>query len=436
MNVNVLNTELQRVGIVMQYSSLIWDKRYRELGDCELYLPATMENINLLQKGFYLTRDDDDMVCIIRKIEITTEAEQGPMLIVTGKDVRCLLDQRVQQVPGKFTAANAEAAIRQMVTWAVINAGADGDVNVMYLGNTSSKLVGVEQNATLTDKITTPFGYGNAGEKIREVQGQFDWGAKMYLQDDPSTPQLIYKTYKGADKTALVKFSTEFHNLRTSDYVVDVETLKNATYYALPYDDNTQIYFYVGTATGRDRFEQIFDKTSTNMKMTKSQIETQFPGGTWTLVATPGTYIYSLASWTFAVQPGNFHDWLATVYYPHITFNTVGGIEYATITNVDIAVANVSSGSLQSSTSCDLLGGPFYAYMVGLAAEENAKHPETITFTADVIPDVSFHYKEDYDLGDLVTIQNEFGISATARITEVFESWDETGYTLNIKFDE
>lgn len=436
MNVNVLDKTLQRVGIVMQYTSLIWDKRYRELGDCELYLPATMENINLLQKGFYLTRDDDDMVCIIRKIEITTDEEQGNMLIVTGKDVRCLLNQRVQQVPGKFTNAVAEAAIRQMVTWAVINAGADGDVNVMYLGNTTSKLVGVEQNAALTDKITTPFGNGNAGEKIRDVQGQFDWGGKMYLQDDPLTPQLIYKTYKGVDKTALVKFSTEFHNLKTSDYVFNVETLKNATYYALPYNNNTQIHFYVGTATGQDRFEQIFDKTTTNTKMTKSQIETQFPGGSWTLVATPGTYIYSLASWTFAVQPGNFHDWLATEYYPNITFNTVGGIEYATITNADIAMANVSSGSLQSGTSCDLLGASFYAYMVGLAAEENAKHPETITFTADVIPDVAFHYKEDYDLGDLVTIQNEFGISTTARITEVLESWDATGYNLELKFDE
>lgn len=432
MNVNVLDKTLQRVGIVMQYTSLIWDKRYRELGDCELYLPATMEAINLLQKGFYLTRDDDDMVCIIRKIEITTDEEQGNMLIVTGKDVRCLLDQRVQQVPGKFTNAVAEAAIRQMVTWAVINAGADGDVNVMYIGNTTSKLVGVEQNAALTDKITTPYGYRVAGDKIKEIQNQFDWGGRMFLQSG----QLIYKTYKGADKTASVKFSPQFHTLRTSDYLDNVETLKNATYFALPYDDKKQIYFYVGTATGQDRYEQIFDKTSTNNKMTKSQVDAQFPGGTWNLVATPGTYVYTLASWTFAVQPGNFHDWLATEYYPNITFNTVGGIEYATITNADIAMANVGSGSLQSGTSCDLLGGSFYAYMVGLAAEENKQHPETITFTAEVVPDLVFKYKEDYDLGDLVTIENEYGISAVARVSEVLESWDNTGYNLEIKFNE
>ena len=391
-----------------------------------------MDNINLLQKGFYLTRDDDDMVCIIRKIEITTDEEQGNMLIVTGKDVRCLLNQRVQQVPGKFTNAVAEAAIRQMVTWAVINAGADGDVNVMYIGNMTNKLVGVQQNSDLTDRITTPYGYGVAGDKIKEIQKQFDWGARMFLQSG----QLIYKTYKGADKTASVKFSPQFHTLRTSDYVYNVETLKNATYFALPYDDKKQIYFYVGTATGQDRFEQIFDKSSTNMKMTKSQVDAQFPGGTWSLVATPGTYVYTLASWTFVVQPGNFHDWLATEYYPNITFNTVGGIEYATITNADIAMANVGSGSLQSGTSCDLLGASFYVYMVGLAAEENKQHPETITFTAEIVPDLVFKYKEDYNLGDLITIENEYGISTTARITEVLENWDATGYNLELKFDE
>lgn len=79
---------------------------------------------------------------------------------------------------------------------------------------------------------------------------------------------------------------------------------------------------------------------------------------------------------------------------------------------------------------------PMMLYFMGLAKEENAKHPETITFTAEVVPDLVFKYKEDYDLGDLVTIENEYGISTTARITEVLESWDATGYNLELKFDE
>lgn len=46
-----------------------------------------------------------------------------------------------------------------------------------------------------------------------------------------------------------------------------------------------------------------------------------------------------------------------------------------------------------------------------------------------------YKYREDYNLGDIVTVENEYGISLNARIIEVVETWDDTGYSIEPIFD-
>lgn len=94
-NIFVLNNNFETVGLVDTYKSLIWANRYNDLGDCELYVPASNENMNLLKRGYYIRRSDDDMVCRIKKVELDTSPEDGNYLIVTGYDVKQWLDQRV-----------------------------------------------------------------------------------------------------------------------------------------------------------------------------------------------------------------------------------------------------------------------------------------------------------------------------------------------------
>ena len=56
---------------------------------------------------------------------------------------------------------------------------------------------------------------------------------------------------------------------------------------------------------------------------------------------------------------------------------------------------------------------------------------ETVTkqsFEGTIEPTVNYTFGVDYDLGDIVQITNEYGITAPARITEVIESWSDTGY--------
>lgn len=57
------------------------------------------------------------------------------------------------------------------------------------------------------------------------------------------------------------------------------------------------------------------------------------------------------------------------------------------------------------------------------------------TYEAKIEPNAAYEYKRDYDLGDVVTVSNEYGITSKPRIVEIVECWDENGYSVIPKFD-
>lgn len=61
--------------------------------------------------------------------------------------------------------------------------------------------------------------------------------------------------------------------------------------------------------------------------------------------------------------------------------------------------------------------------------EQLAEHDVVQSFEAEIEPQTSFVYKTDYNLGDIVTVTNEYGVTAKPRIVEIIESWDDTGYS-------
>mgnify|MGYP002731915666 FL=1 len=58
MELYILNQTFQRVAVIDQYSSLIWTRRYWDVGDFELYIPADPDLLQYLQIGFYVFRED------------------------------------------------------------------------------------------------------------------------------------------------------------------------------------------------------------------------------------------------------------------------------------------------------------------------------------------------------------------------------------------
>ena len=59
MNVYILDRSFNKVGVIDDYTSLIWRPAYYSVGDFELYLRASSEAVALLQKNCYLAREKD-----------------------------------------------------------------------------------------------------------------------------------------------------------------------------------------------------------------------------------------------------------------------------------------------------------------------------------------------------------------------------------------
>ncbi len=64
-----------------------------------------------------------------------------------------------------------------------------------------------------------------------------------------------------------------------------------------------------------------------------------------------------------------------------------------------------------------------------------AEHQRVISFQAEVLSTGPFKYRQDWDVGDIVTVQNkDWNLTMDTRITEVTEIHEPSGFKLNVTF--
>ena len=119
--------------------------------------------------------------------------------------------------------------------------------------------------------------------------------------------------------------------------------------------------------------------------------------------------------------------------YPGGQVITVSGIQYYQVYNQ--AVADIPSNSPEDGDNVTLRNIVYMVYLLNRGYEKLAEYGAITSFSGTIEPNVTFIYKQDYFLGDLVTVQNDFGISVGARIVEVIEVNDDNGYSVEPKFE-
>ena len=83
----VLDKNYDGIAMIDTFTSAIWTVRYDEAGDFEIYTPVRLDYIQAMQIGNYLWNRDSDRLMVIETVEIETDAEEGPQLIVTGRSL-------------------------------------------------------------------------------------------------------------------------------------------------------------------------------------------------------------------------------------------------------------------------------------------------------------------------------------------------------------
>lgn len=358
------------IGIVDTSDTVIWHSVYYGVGDFEIYVPCTVANLSLLQKGNYVTRPDDRHVGIIEKVQITYDAENGRMLDVIGKFSKALLNRRIiyklngTSVSPTIISGNVETAVRSLVNDNAISCPFDSGRNMaeLKLGELAgiSKVI-IDDSAADADKQVT---YKGLLDYTDGVLKEYGMSAYCALADDL---KLAYTVYEGADRSVDNKagnepviFSQDFDNLLSSDYQQDTAIYKNTALIGGAGEGTDRFCVLVKSGSGIDRREMFVDASS--------------------------------HSKTYEDSTG--------------TQQTLSDAKYA-------------------------------QQLRTIGTQTVAGYPVIETFAGDIdITNGTFKYREHFDLGDIVTVQDtEIDVYINTRAVEVLETQDSSGYRVSAVFE-
>lgn len=424
----VLDKDLNRIGIIDGYTSLIWANRYKEVGDCEVYVEATNEMLSLLRKDYYLARADDEMVCRIEKIELTTSYEEGNYLIVTGYCVKKILGQRIIWSQSNVDG-NVEDYIRNLVYKSLVNP----NLSARAIKNSSGR-----QNFMLGDKVgftevtTQQASYSNVKDKIEEFCTLYGWGYKVIVD----IGNFYFCLYKGVDRSNQVVFADEFENLVSTDYVEDSSHLANVALVAGEGEGSERSRNVSGYAEGLNRHEIYVDARDLSKHINWGELVAMYPttdqGGHGYISDTTSGIFYKMDIIDIAIVDDNQLTELRAN-YPNGQVITKQGNKYYQI--YDVIVADLENNHPADGDSVILRPLIYEVYLLNRGYEKLAEYGATTLFEGTVDSQTTFEYKKDYFLGDQVLVRNEYGIEAKARIVEVIEIYDDNGYSIEPKFE-
>ena len=413
MDVYVYDKNLDLVGIIDGYKSLIWANRYWDVGDSELYCPA--DQLDKIQMGYYLAIEGSEMICKINKIELDTSAEEGNYLVVTGIDAKSYLDQRV--VWNTLSAdGNAELFVRKMVNTAL---GVASDERKLKKPN-GERLFYLGDVAGLSEALTEQISYKNIGEKTREICVKFGWGYKVTYNNG----KLYFSLYKGENRANSVIFSNDYENLASSVYVNDQSNMGNVALVAGEGEGASRERAICGEYSGTERYEVYVDAKDVSKTITYSDLLELYPNG---------------------IVQGNFYivtdleiqiidaDHLASLRdeYPSGSVVIIDGISYYRIPSA--IVADLPS-TPEEQGEVTLRSVIYETYLKTRGYQSLSEYGVITSFDGIIEPNTTFIYGQDYNLGDIVTVQTDY-VTSQARIVEIIEVWDENGYSVEPKFE-
>lgn len=221
----ILDRNYQTQCVVDAFGSFLWTDRYNEPGDFELYFPMNSTISPYAIEDYYIWQENSDRLMIIESINIKTDAEDGPHMILNGRSAECLLERRVIAYR-TIISGNLQDGIERILNENVISpSDAERKIpGIRFVKNTDPRVTALTCDLNLL------------GEYVLDVvQDQCkvnDLGFKMtYNEENQSFDFMLYfgedRSYK-QEKNPWVVFSPGFDNLLSSNYLKTSKNLKTA----------------------------------------------------------------------------------------------------------------------------------------------------------------------------------------------------------------
>lgn len=374
MDALILDKNWEVVAILDAFQSFIWTDRFLGYGDFEVYVPADMPIGKEFKQDYYLwCREKSDRLMIIETIETKVDVENGNFLTVTGRSLESLLERRI--IWGyRQCHGDLQKSIRNLLNQNAISpSNSDRKIpNLVFRETTDTRIT------TLT--IETQYFGDNLYEAIYGICEEKKIGFRIL--PDFTNKQMIFELYAGEDraygqtKNPYVIFSPSFDNFLSSNYIESKKALKNATLIGGSGEGSSRTTTEVtgeNYGTGLDRREVFTDDSGASDDVDTYDIE---------------------------------HN------------EDLGEEEKTAII-----------AAMQQQATANMI-----AEMQQKGKEELAKTSITQSFEGEVEARIQFIYKRDFTIGDLVQIQNEYGQSGKARVSEIVFSEDTTGESMTPTF--
>lgn len=95
MDITVFDNTFSPISVVDTVESVIWTERYSNVGDFELFVGASKYFLDLLKPDYYLRIPNSEEFMIIESQEIKSDIDNGDKLLIKGRSLSSILDRRV-----------------------------------------------------------------------------------------------------------------------------------------------------------------------------------------------------------------------------------------------------------------------------------------------------------------------------------------------------
>ena len=229
--VRIYNPALELQGVIDEFSSLIWLRRYQDPGEFELRTPYAAESKRLLIPENIVQRYDGAETvdaAVIENIQMNKDE-----IIIKGRFLESYLDRRLIKETTYYTG-NAEDSIRSIISnmaaFPLLELGTDHGLTETLIFQATYKSV-----LNIVSKACKATGLG------------------FRIRPDFSARKLYFEVYKGADRTssqaAKVIFSEKYDNLFSEEYTYDSTTYKTKAFITQLIND-VRVAYEVGGGTG------------------------------------------------------------------------------------------------------------------------------------------------------------------------------------------
>lgn len=271
MEIYVFSPTLDKKGVLEDYFSSIWTRRYSKSGCFEIHCNLNDDMTELVKEDDIIWKNDSDEVYYVDYAKISKNKEGKEIFVIKGKSLTSYMDRRI--IWGKETStAQSEAVMRNLINSNVINpTNPDRKINLIKLGPLKN----------IGNNLVYQASYKNLLGEIERLCLMESIGLREKLDLDNS--EIAIDFYKGLDRSSnqdvnpRAIFSEEFESVLEQEYVSTVNDYKNVALIAGEGEGNARKTVSVGEGVGLDRREMYVDARDLQATRTVNDAEVPIP---------------------------------------------------------------------------------------------------------------------------------------------------------------